>query len=75
MGPGPPWSPETPPKAFSLMYSCPACSGQLGASPEPKPLGFGGLSHLCLYTPMLCLALWLRACPFGGWGGAPSSPS
>ena len=67
MGLGPQWSPEAPPKAYRLSCSCPAwrlLGSQLGASPEPEPLGYGGLSHLRPCTSMPYLAVWLRACPF-----------
>ena len=83
MGPGPPWSPEAPPKAppkaYRLSCSCPVwrlLGSQLGAGPEPEPLGYGGLSHLRPCRSMPCLAVWLRACPFGrgGGGGCPALP-
>ena len=78
MGPGPPWSPEAPPKAYSLTHSCPVwrlLGSQPGASPEPEPVEYGGLGHFHPYTSMPCLALWLRACPFGGGGGSLPCPS
>ena len=77
MGPGPPWSPEAPPKAYRLSCSCPVWhlrGSQLGASPEPEPLGYGGLSHLHPCTSMPCLAVWLCACPFGRGGGGGAAP-
>ena len=78
MGPGLPWSPEAPPKAYSLTFGCPVwrlLGSQLGASPEPEPLGYGGLSHLRPCTSIPCLALWLRTCPFSwGRGGCPALP-
>ena len=74
-----PLSPEAPPKAYSLTYNrlvWRLVGSQLGASPEPEPLGIGGSGHLRPCTSMPCLTLWLRTCPFGrGGGGAPPSPS
>ena len=77
---GSPWSPEAPPKAYRLSCNCPVwclllLGSQLGASPEPEPLGCGGLSHLRPCTSMPCLAVWLHACPFGReGGGCPALP-
>ena len=75
MGPRPLWSPEVPRKAYSLTYSCAVwrlLGSQAGASPEPEPVGYGGLGYLRPCTPMPCPAVWLYACPFGrGGGGAP----
>ena len=42
---------------------------QLGASPEPEPLGCGSLSHLRPCTSVPRLTLQLRTCPFGRGGG------
>ena len=50
MGPGPPWSPEAPPKAYRLSCSCPVwrlLGSQLGASPEPECVGGGAMSAVC----------------------------
>ena len=47
---------------------------QLGALPEPQPLGCRGLCHLCPCTPVPCLTLQPRKCPFGRGGGMPHSP-
>ena len=79
MGPGPPWSPEAPPKSVQRTLCAPPCLAPIGvaveASPGPEPLvGWGYVSSVRARPCVAALWCSTRArFAAGGVGVPPSS--
>ena len=75
MGPGPPWSPEAPPKPVQRTLGAPSCQALPGSLLGSEPLVAWGLCDLCSCTSMPGRVVQLHACPLRGGGGVWLFPS
>ena len=73
MGPGPPWSPEAPPKSVQRTLRAPSChapawvaAGGLARARTSCGVGLCDLRH---GASMPSRVMQLHLCPLRGWGG------